>query len=56
MLILDLGANIGLTSALVRKRFKRIDCVEPNELVFNILKTNLALHLAPETYHCHLIG
>ena len=53
---LDLGANVGLTSALVGNRFKSIDCVEPNELVFNILKTNLALHLVPETYHCHMIG
>ena len=53
---LDLGANVGLTSALVGNSFKRIDCVEPNELVFNILKTNLAMNLNSDNYHCHMIG
>ena len=53
---LDLGANIGLTTALVGNRFKRIDCVEPNELVFNILKTNLAINLNSNNYQCHMIG
>ena len=53
---LDLGANIGLTSSLVGNSFQRVDCVEPNELVFNILKTNLAMNLETDNYHCHMIG
>ena len=53
---LDLGANIGLTSSLVGNSFQRVDCVEPNELVFNILKTNLAINLSTDNYHCHMIG
>ena len=53
---LDLGANIGLTSALVGKKFSRVDCVEPNELTFNILKTNLALNLLSNNFECHLFG
>ena len=53
---LDLGANIGLTSSLVGNSFQRVDCVEPNELVFNILKTNLAINLKTNNYHCHMIG
>ena len=53
---LDLGANIGLTSSMVGNGFQRIDCVEPNELVFNILKTILALNIASDNYHCHMIG
>lgn len=53
---LDLGANIGLTSSLVGNSFQRVDCVEPNELVFNILKTNLAMNLNSNNYHCHMIG
>ena len=53
---LDLGANIGLTSCLVGKHFSRVDCVEPNELVFNILKTNVAMHLSNVKYHCHMVG
>lgn len=53
---LDLGANIGLTSSLVGNNFKRVDCVEPNELVFNILKTNLAMNLNLPTVQCHMVG
>ena len=53
---LDLGANVGLTSALVGSHFKLVDSVEPNELVFNILKTNLAMHLDADVYRCHMIG
>ena len=54
--LIDVGANIGLTSALVGHVFERIDCVEPNPLVANILKTNLALNLAPGCFEIHEIG
>ena len=54
--LIDVGANIGLTSALVGKHFQKIDCVEPNALVANILKTNLALNVPPERTRVHEIG
>jgi len=54
--LIDLGANIGLISALTGQSFKRVDCVEPNGLVANILKTNLALNLSDTNYHIHQIG
>ena len=54
--LLDLGANVGLTSALVGKNFKTIDCVEPNEIVVNILKSNLALNIPKSNYQIHQIA
>ena len=51
-----MGANIGQTSSLVGNSFQRVNCVEPNKLVFNILKTNLAINLKTDNYHCHMIG
>ena len=53
---LDIGANIGLTSSLVGNNFKRVDCIEPNPLIFNILKTNIALNLNGTEYHLHPVG
>ena len=53
---LDIGANIGVTSALVGRRFRRVDCVEPNELVVNILKTNLAMNLSATEHEVHAVG
>ena len=54
--LLDIGANIGMTSALVGCRFARVDCVEPNELVVNILKTNLAMNLSATGHEVHAVG
>ena len=54
--LLDIGANIGMTSALVRRRFARVDCVEPNELVVNILKTTLAMNLSATEHEVHAVG
>ena len=54
--LLDIGANIGMTSALVGRRFARVDCVEPNELVVNILKTNLAMNLSATDHEVHAVG
>lgn len=54
--LLDIGANIGMTSALVGRRFRRVDCVEPNELVVNILKTNLAMNLSATEHEVHAVG
>jgi FkbM family methyltransferase len=43
--LLDIGANIGLTSCLTGKYFKQIFCFEPNPLVYRILLTNLEMSL-----------
>ena len=40
---LDIGANIGLTTISNWKKFDKLYCFEPNDLVFNILKTNIAI-------------
>ena len=53
--LLDIGANIGMTSALVGRRFRRVDCVEPNELVVNSLKTNLAMNLSATEHEVHAV-
>ena len=43
--LIDIGANIGLTSCQVGNRFKKVFCFEPNPLCVNILRTNLAISL-----------
>jgi len=53
---LDIGANIGITSVLVGNGFTRIDCVEPNPQVADILSVNLSLNFAKEQFHVHRIG
>lgn len=40
--LIDVGANVGLTSISVGNRFKNIWCFEPNKLAFNVLKANLS--------------
>lgn len=40
---IDIGANIGLTTISNWEKFHNIYCFEPNDLVFNILKTNIAI-------------
>lgn len=42
---IDVGANIGLVSLQIGLKANHTWCVEPNPLIFNILKTNLALNL-----------
>lgn len=48
--LIDIGANIGLTSCQNGEHFKRVVCFEPNPLAANILKTNLAISLQNKTY------
>lgn len=43
--LIDIGANIGLTSCQNGSKFKKVICFEPNPLAMNILKTNLAISL-----------
>ncbi len=54
--LLDIGANVGLTTVLSGNEFGRIDCVEPNRLVAAVLGTNLALNLRTGQYHVHEVG
>lgn len=54
--LLDVGANVGLTSCLAGGEFGRIDCVEPNDLVANILETNVALNLPDVPVTVHRVG
>lgn len=44
--LIDIGANIGLTSYQNGNDFKKVYCFEPNPLCVNILKTNLAISLS----------
>ena len=48
--LLDVGANIGLTSCQNGTAFKTVTCFEPNPLAANILKTNLAISLSKERF------
>ena len=41
--LIDIGANIGLTSCKNGNGFQKVYCFEPNPLCVNILKTNLAI-------------
>ena len=43
--LIDIGANIGLSSCQNGNKFKKVYCFEPNPLCVNILKTNLAISL-----------
>lgn len=53
---IDLGANIGLSSIMVGHQFCHIDCVEPNPLMVNILRTNIAINGLGQQTHIHSIG
>ena len=53
---IDIGANIGITSVLVGNGFRRIDCIEPNPQVADILSVNLSLNFANEKFQVHRIG
>tara|TARA_Y100000589_G_scaffold29074_1_gene24174 strand:+ start:460 stop:1368 length:909 start_codon:yes stop_codon:yes gene_type:complete len=44
--LIDIGANIGLTSCQNGNNFLKVYCFEPNPLCVNILKTNLAISLS----------
>jgi len=48
--LIDIGANIGLTSCQNGSSFKKVICFEPNPLCANILKTNLAISLQKDKF------
>lgn len=45
--LIDIGANIGLTSCLVGDCFSAVRCYEPNPLAFAILGVNTKIGIAP---------
>tara|TARA_B110001454_G_scaffold182623_1_gene177247 strand:- start:876 stop:1772 length:897 start_codon:yes stop_codon:yes gene_type:complete len=53
---LDIGANIGLTTIANWKKFDNIYCIEPNDLVFNILKTNITISCDKEKVKLFNVG
>ena len=53
---IDVGANIGLTTILNWKKFDNLYCFEPNDLVFNILKTNIAISCDKEKVKIFNVG
>lgn len=48
--LIDVGANIGLTSCQNGEEFRKVVCFEPNPLCVNLLKTNLAISLSKGTF------
>ena len=48
--LIDVGANVGLTSCQNGEKFDHVICFEPNPLVCNILRTNLAMRLKPGSF------
>jgi len=46
--VVDVGANLGLHSILLRKCGYEVDCYEPDPVHFEILKKNLALNHIPD--------
>jgi len=53
---IDVGANIGLTTILNWKKFDNLYCLEPNDLVFNIMKTNIAISCDKEKVKLFNVG
>lgn len=53
---IDIGANIGLTTISNWEKFHNLYCFEPNELVFNILKTNIAISCDQEKVKLFNVG
>jgi len=51
--LIDIGANIGLSSCQNGANFKKVISFEPNPLCVNILKTNLQITLAEDKFEVH---
>jgi len=54
--LIDIGANIGLTSCQARGLFKKFHLFEPNPLALNILKTNCHFMLENYVIHDYALG
>lgn len=53
---LDLGANIGLISMQLANHVEQMICIEPNPLICNILRVNLALNSTNFIVHDYGLG
>lgn len=54
--LLDIGANIGMTTVMAGRSFHAIHCVEPNTILSKILDVNLTLADLSEKTTIHEIG
>lgn len=54
--LIDIGANIGLTSCQSGRKFKEVHLYEPNPDCYNILKVNTNIMLTGHNYHIHEFG
>jgi FkbM family methyltransferase len=54
--LIDIGANIGLTSSQCGNSFKFLYAYEPNPLCHGVLETNLALNVKREKYEVRKFG
>lgn len=54
--LLDIGANIGLTSCQSGRKFKEVHLYEPNPDCYNVLKVNANIMLTGHNYHIHEYG
>jgi len=54
--LVDIGANIGLTSCISGRHFKKIVAYEPNPFIFNIAASNFAISLRSESYNIFNVG
>lgn len=54
--LVDIGANIGLTSCQSGRCFKELHLYEPNPDCYNILKVNTNIMLTGHNYHIHEFG
>jgi FkbM family methyltransferase len=54
--LIDIGANIGLTTSSVGNSFKKVILFEPNSLCLGILETNVAISLLNVPYEIRRYG
>ncbi|GAA0847991.1 FkbM family methyltransferase [Cupriavidus pauculus] len=54
--LIDIGANIGLTSCQSGRKFRQVHMFEPNPDCFSILQVNTRISLAGCDYHLHPYG
>lgn len=53
---IDIGANIGLTSAQTRGTYKKYILIEPNPLLKNVLEVNAEMHLPQGSHEIFNVG